>query len=163
MKKVVYKNDWFSVQKDGKWHYIKEKNADNGAVILIEEDNKYFIFVKIYRKAIDKTVIELPRGYGEDGETSLVTAKREALEETGYDIDLDSIVNLGSIYPNSAILTSKIDIYLARVSEKNKIQSSDNEVIDIYKIDKTKLTAYIQNGTIQDSFSLAALSLYQHR
>lgn len=160
MKEIVYKNEWFSVIKDGRWHYLIEKNSDNGAVILMLEDCENFIFVKNYRKAIGKTVIELPRGYGEDNESSGDTAIREAYEETGYKIDKKKIVKLGTINPNSAILSSNIDIYFAHVSNNDKIKDLDSEVIGIVKIRKDDIINYINDGRLQDSFTLSAMSLY---
>ncbi len=160
MKEIVYKNEWFSVLKDGRWHYLIEKNSDNGAVILMLEDNENFIFVKNHRKAIGKTVIELPRGYGEDNESSVDTAVREAYEETGYKIDKTKIVKLGTVNPNSAILSSNIDIYFAYVSKKDKIKDLDSEVLAIVKIRKDDVHHYINDGRLQDSFSLSAISLY---
>ena len=161
MIEIVYKNNWFSVAKEDNWHYLIEKNSSNGAVILILEDNKNFILVKNYRKAIDKIVIELPRGYGEENETSLNTALRESLEETGYKINKENITKLGSVNPNSAILSSEIDIYFAKVSQRDKIKDSDSEVIDIVKINKNSIKKLILNGEIKDSFSLTAISLYE--
>jgi len=161
MIEIVYKNNWFSVAKEDNWHYLIEKNSNNGAVILILEDNKNFILVKNYRKAIDKIVIELPRGYGEENETSLDTALRESLEETGYKINKENITKLGSVNPNSAILSSEIDIYFAKVSQRDKIKDSDSEVIDIVKINKNSIKKLILNGEIKDAFSLTAISLYK--
>lgn len=158
---IVYRNNWFSVVKEDNWHYLIEKNSNNGAVILILEDNKNFILVKNYRKAIDKIVIELPRGYGENNETSLDTALRESLEETGYKISKNNITKLGSINPNSAILSSEINIYFANVTNKDKIKDSESEVIDIIKINKNDIKQMILRGEIKDAFSLSAISLYE--
>jgi len=161
MIETVYKNDWFFVKKEDNWHYLVEKKSSNGAVILILENNKDFILVKNYRKAIDKIVVELPRGYGEKNENSLDTALREALEETGYKICKNNIVKIGSINPNSAILASEIDIYFAKVNAQDKVQDSDSEVIDIVKLNKKTFKQYIKNGNIKDSFSISAFSLYE--
>ena len=140
---------------------FSRKKSSNGAVILILENNKDFILVKNYRKAIDKIVVELPRGYGEKNENSLDTALREALEETGYKICKNNIVKIGSINPNSAILASEIDIYFAKVNAQDKVQDSDSEVIDIVKLNKKTFKQYIKNGNIKDSFSISAFSLYE--
>ncbi|MGJ0344873.1 NUDIX hydrolase [Aliarcobacter cryaerophilus] len=160
MIEIVYKNNWFSVVKDEKWHYLIEKNSNNGAVILILEDNENFILVKNYRKAINKVVLELARGYGEDHETSLDTAIREAFEETGYKIKRYNIKKLGSVNPNSAILSSEIDIYFAKVSNNDRIKNPDSEVMGIVKINKNNIKKLILDGEIKDSFSLSALHLY---
>ncbi|KOO09824.1 hypothetical protein AKJ18_37400, partial [Vibrio xuii] len=79
-----YKNPWFSVIKDGEFHYIKENGSDNGAVVLVECEENY-VFVLIRRAAHSfSEQIEAPRGYGEVNESSYNTAIREVLEETGY-------------------------------------------------------------------------------
>ena len=93
-------------------------------------------------------------------ETSLETAIREAYEETGYKIDKKNICKLGSINPNSAILSSEVDIFFAKVSINDRIKGSDLEVIDIIKIDKNNIKQFVINGEIKDSFTLSALHLY---
>jgi ADP-ribose pyrophosphatase len=160
MNKIVYKNQWFSVLNDENWYYIREEHAHNGAVILILEDNEQFIFVENYRRAIDSIVIEAPRGYGEEGETSKETAIREAYEETGYKIQEKNIQKIGSVYPNSAILDSQIDIYFASVTKNEKIKQPDKEIIKIVKINKDKMLSYINNGQIKDTFSISAITFY---
>ena len=160
MNKVVYQNQWFSVLNDDNWYFIKEEHANNGAVILILEDDKKFIFVQNYRRAIDTTVIEVPRGYGEKGETSKEAAIRESYEETGYIIQEKNIEKIGSIHPNSAILDSEIDIYFAKVTKSEKVKQPDKEIIKLFEIDKDKILSYVSNGQIKDAFSISAINFY---
>lgn len=158
MKSIQYGNPWFKVIKEDQYHYIEENNAHNGAVILMLLNNQEFIFVEQFRRAIAKTVIELPRGYGESQESSLDAAIREAREETGYLLNIQSIKKIGSIYPNSAILTSNIDIYFADVSSQDMVSlSDDKEVSSVLYVSKDAIIKLIQNGEIQDSFSIAAI------
>jgi ADP-ribose pyrophosphatase len=160
MKKTVYDNQWFHVIQDDKWHYIEEVNSNNGAVILLLRDNEKFIFIKTYRKAIDSIVIELPRGYGNNKEDSISTAIRESFEETGYKIQKENIKKIGSINPNSAILSSTVDIFFAKVSTLDLKKKHDDEVIEIIEIDKHQIMSAVLSGKIQDAFSLSAISLY---
>ena len=53
------------------------------AVIPIMDDGK-LILVKQYRKALNRSIIEIPAGKIEPGEDIEVTALRELEEETGY-------------------------------------------------------------------------------
>ncbi len=53
------------------------------AVIPITKDNK-IIFVKQYRKPLEKVLVEIPAGKLEEGEAPITTALRELEEETGY-------------------------------------------------------------------------------
>jgi ADP-ribose pyrophosphatase len=157
--KTVYKNPWFKVTKNGQFHYVEENGANNGAVIIVIED-KSFVFVKIHRPAHAVDLIEFPRGYANNDESSQECALRELLEETGYLIDSVNIEKLGIIKPNSAILTSSVNIFLANVSKENKVQEHDSEVIEVIRIPINEIKEKILSGSITDGFSLSALALF---
>lgn len=157
--KTVYKNPWFKVTKDGRFHHVEEKGSNNGAVIVVIED-KSFVFVKVHRSAHSADLIEFPRGYASNDESSQECALRELLEETGYLIDSVSIEKLGVVKPNSAILASTVNVFLANVSKENKVQEPDSEVIEVIRIPINEIKAKILSGTITDGFSLSALALF---
>lgn len=52
-----------------------------------------------------------------DGETRLQCARRELAEETGYQVAATQLERLGRIRPNSAILASRVDLYLAHMDK----------------------------------------------
>lgn len=154
-----YSNPWFSVIKDGKYHYIKEVGSDNGAVILVESDNDY-IFVGVRRAAHGfKEQIEAPRGYGEIDESSFEVALRELYEETGCSIEKSQLEKLGVVKPNSAILASEVDVFYARVSDWQFISEHDCEVESVVKISKDEIKDSIRKGLITDAFTLSAFTL----
>jgi len=160
MKETVYSNPWFSVIQDGKWHYIEEQYAHNGAVILIQTETKKFVMVKIYRKAIESYVYETPRGYGNKDEVSIDAAIRETFEETGYLIRKENIKKIGTVTPNSAILSSNIDVFLAKVNSSDLKKSHDDEVVETIEFDQDDIFSVIKKGLIKDSFTLSAICLY---
>jgi ADP-ribose pyrophosphatase len=84
---------------------------------------------------------------------------RELLEETGYRVSSDSIKKLGSVMPNSAILTSVIDVFLAYVI-KEQSSPSLSEVDGLIKVPVDKVSFMVSNGQITDSFTLSALALF---
>ncbi|OCS92418.1 NUDIX hydrolase [Caryophanon latum] len=53
------------------------------AIIALTDDGK-LILVEQYRKALERSLIEIPAGKLEPGEEPIVTARRELEEETGY-------------------------------------------------------------------------------
>src|SRR5690625_1990892 len=56
-----------------------------GAVAVIAlTDDKKLVFVKQYRKPLERTLIEIPAGKIEPNEEPHITALRELEEETGY-------------------------------------------------------------------------------
>ncbi|MUJ26300.1 NUDIX hydrolase [Aliivibrio fischeri] len=153
-----YQNHWFSVIKDGDFHYIKENGSENGAVVLVESEENY-IFILVRRAAhLFREQIEAPRGYGEFNESSYDTAIREVFEETGYTIERNQLEKLGAIKPNSAILASVVDVFYARISESQLTGIPDREVEGCIKIPKITIREKIRNGVISDSFTLSAFA-----
>ncbi|WP_341302065.1 NUDIX hydrolase [Lysinibacillus sp. FSL H8-0500] len=53
------------------------------AVIAVTDEGK-LVLVEQYRKALERSIIEIPAGKLEPGEEPVVTAHRELEEETGY-------------------------------------------------------------------------------
>lgn len=69
---------------DGR-HSTREVLRHRGAVcILCELPSGQFIFVRQYRKAVERTLLECVAGCMEPGETPDSAAKRETQEESGY-------------------------------------------------------------------------------
>jgi len=156
---IEYENPWFSVVKQGKYHFIRETGSDNGAVILLEADNN-FVFVKVFRKAQNAFLIEAPRGYGEKEESSRESAARELFEETGYQIELSQLKHIGTIQPNSAILCSALPIYHVKVDNRINVSAIDSEITEVVYIPTDQIMHSIMSGQITDGITLAALALY---
>ena len=88
-KKQVFKNDVITVFEEKlelpnnnivTWTFTGKKEV----VAIIAEIEGEIIFVKQYRPAIKKELLEIPAGLVEKGEDILEAAKREFEEEIGY-------------------------------------------------------------------------------
>ncbi len=156
---IEYENPWFRIVKQGQYHFVEENGADNGAVILLQAE-EHFVFVKVFREAHNAFFIEAPRGYGEKGEISSEAASRELFEETGYKIEISKLRQLGTVQPNSAILSSSLPIFFVEVDKRIKETILDSEVSDIVYIHKRQILNSIASGEITDGITLAALTLY---
>ncbi|PRB84457.1 NUDIX hydrolase [Pseudomonas sp. MYb185] len=157
---IQYENPWFKVVRDGRFHYVVENKADNGAAVLALLDDKEFLLLRVKRMAHAGIQREIPRGYGEPGETSLACARRELAEETGYLIDESRLRLLGRFKPNSAILASTIDLYLAQVNSSDLTEQRDDEAEAVERISVADMRQLLRDGAIQDGFTLAALAHY---
>src|SRR5690554_7234901 len=131
---IQYENPWFKVVREGRFHYVVEDRADNGAAVLALLDDKEFLLLRLKRAAHAGIQQEIPRGYGEPGETSLACARRELAEETGYLIEESQLSLLGRLKPNSAILASAVDLYFARINSNSQPGQRDDEARDIQRI-----------------------------
>ncbi len=75
--------------KKGEWEFVERNNCSGIVIIVAMTDDQKVIFVEQYRPPVDKRVIEFPAGLVNDHchlktESLLTAAKRELLEETGY-------------------------------------------------------------------------------
>ncbi|HBT55816.1 MAG TPA: NUDIX hydrolase [Pseudomonas sp.] len=161
---TVYENPWFKVVREEGFHWVEENGASNGAAILAVLDGHSALLVRVQRPAQGKRImLEIPRGYGEPGESSLQCACRELQEETGYRAQPDQLTLLGHYRPNSAILASSVDLYLAQLGSTDLVSAPDDEAIAIEAVPLQALPALLQDGTLDDGFTLAALAHFYAR
>lgn len=71
------------------------------AIVAITPENK-LIMVEQYRKALERSIIEIPAGKLEKGEAPEFTAMRELEEETGYTADKLELIQTFSTSPGFA-------------------------------------------------------------
>ena len=161
--KTLYENPWFRVVQEGRFHWVVEDNAHNGAAVLARIGDDEFLLLKIQRQAHPGIQLEIPRGYGQPGETSQACACRELAEETGYQVSEDQLIRLGRIKPNSSILASSIDLYLANMDAHALPGSRDDEAREVVRIKLDQLRKMLLEGAIEDSFTLSALALLFNR
>jgi len=127
------------------------------AAIIAFVDNK-IVFERQYRYAVDKTLLEIPAGKKDLGEDTLITAKRELKEETGY--IAGDMKYLGAIYTSVGFCDEKIDIYLAKNLTKGDTSFDMDEIIELeyYTLDEVK--AMIRDGIITDAKTISAIMMY---
>jgi|SRR5690554_4890025 len=160
--KIVYQNPWFEVVQDGKWHYVHEPDARNGAVIVAQQGERY-ILVRVLRQAHCTRLPELPRGYGAQGESALVAAARELREETGYDVALDQFERVGEVRPNTAVLSSTLQVFSCTIPTTQQPVDRDDEVAEVMLLSAAELNTLISAGEISCGITLAALLLAQQQ
>ena len=84
----VFATPWFRIlgktMRQGEAPYYSLKLPDYSVVLALTEDGQVLI-VRQYRPAVERETLELPCGLVDPGETPEVAARRELLEETGYD------------------------------------------------------------------------------
>ncbi|MEJ7779363.1 MAG: NUDIX hydrolase [Daejeonella sp.] len=91
-------------------------------VIALTEDNEV-ILVRQYRHAAGEEMLELPGGCIEKGESTEQAARRELLEETGY--EFQHLEFLSELYANPATATNKTHCFLATGGRKVADQNLD--------------------------------------
>jgi ADP-ribose pyrophosphatase len=81
------------------------KVPDYTSVVALT-DERQVVLVRQFRPAVEHYTIELPSGLIDPGESPEETARRELLEETGY--QADTVEVLGSMEPDTGRLQNRI-------------------------------------------------------
>ena len=128
------------------------------AVIAQRRDGR-FVFIRQFRKAMERVCFEVMAGNVDPGEASEAAAIRELKEETGY--EPDSIRLLSPIYPSVGYCDERIDVFYAEVHEPGETDFDPDEDIETLLLTEEEMDAMIQAGEVQDSKTLAAWALYK--
>ncbi len=119
-----------------------------------------FVFIRQFRKPMERICFEVVAGNCDPGEKEAVSAARELQEETGY--TAESLELLGPIYPSVGYCTERIDVYFAKVSaERGKTSFDDDERIETVFVTEAELDEMIRNTEIADAKTLSAWMLYK--
>lgn len=68
-------------------------------VATVIEKNGKFLFVEEHTEGVTHTVFNQPAGHVEAGETIIEAAIRETMEETGYEVEIQSLLGIYSYTP----------------------------------------------------------------
>jgi len=128
------------------------------AVIARRRDGQ-FVFIRQFRKALDRVVFEVMAGNVDSDEASEAAAVRELKEETGY--EPDSIRLLGTIYPSVGYCDERIDVFYAKVHEPGETNFDHDENIETVLLTEEEMNRMIRESEVQDSKTLAAWTLYK--
>ena len=160
---LVFENKWLTVYFDRvsaanpkiqRYTRIVESSGKTGvAIVPIWKDR--LGLVRVFRYPIHAEVWEIPRGFGESNDV-LADAKRELEEETGL-VGLE-FRDLGSIHPNSGVLSSSVQLFAAicHVDPRNT-KPKDSEVSEFKWFQVGEVYEMIRRGQLSDGFALAAI------
>ena len=114
------------------------------------------LLVRQYRHPVGTALWEIPAGKLGQGEKALACAKRELLEETGY--EAESWERLLSFFTSPGFCDEQITLFLARDLEK--IAEPIPGEIDAQELfDRQRLQEMIGTGEIRDGKTLLAFLL----
>lgn len=127
--------------------------------LVIKRDTGKFVFIKQFRKAMERVVFEVCAGNCDAGEPSIESAKRELTEETGF--VADDIRALGTLYPCVGYCTERIDVFYAEVSVRGETNFDHDEDIETVEVTREEMDDLIRAGKVQDAKTLASWTLFE--
>lgn len=134
---------------------------ERSGVIIAVRRGEELLLLRHWRPAVGETLLEMPRGGVEPGERAEDAARRELLEETGLRPTEGTLVRLGSLRPDSGILSTRVEAFLAEVGPDAEPQLRDEGegILECRFVGPREIDALIASGELTDGFTLATLSL----
>lgn len=133
-----------------------------GAVAIIAiTPEKRMVFVRQFRKPLDKTILEIPAGKLEKGEDPLDCAKRELIEETGYQAEEMNFVN--KFYTSPGFADELLYIYEGTNLTAGDARPDEDEFVDLVELTLDEAFERIQTGEITDAKTILAVYYWQNK
>lgn len=120
------------------------------AIIAITAENK-IIMVEQYRKALERSIIEIPAGKLEKGEKPEYTAMRELEEETGYTADHLELVQSFSTSPGFA--DEVVHVFFTKGLKKSTSEAEldEDEFVELLEVSIEEAEEMMKDNRIFDA------------
>ncbi len=127
------------------------------AILPVLSDGR-LVLVRQYRHAIGRSLLEVPAGTLEKGETPEACAARELEEETGY--RAASLRRLVRFYVSPGWATEQLTVFVAEDVQSGAARPAPDERIDVVEVRPDEVPDLIAGGEIADAKTIVALVTY---
>jgi ADP-ribose pyrophosphatase len=136
----------------------------NGSVVILAVDrskskkNPWIVMERQYRHAANQFLWEIPAGKIEPGEDPLAGAKRELMEETGY--QAKKWRPLVEYWASPGFVGETMLVYLAEDLYAGEAHPEEDEQIELRLVKLSDVLKMIEKGAIHDGKTLNSVLLY---
>lgn len=116
------------------------------------------VLVRQYRHAVGRTLLEAPAGTREPDESPEACARRELLEETGY--EAGALRELVRFYVSPGWASEEVIVYLATDLVAQQARPADDERIAVERVAPEQVPELIRRREITDAKTLIAVLGY---
>ncbi len=162
-QETIYHGKAFNVRHDevklpNQRHMHVDVIEHPGAVTILPiDDEGRILFVRQYRHAVGRELLELPAGTLDADEPAESCAYREIREETGF--AAGKMVKLGEFFLAPGYSTEYMVVYLASELSRDPLPKDQDEFITLQPIPRDQAYQMAFSGELLDGKSLAALML----
>jgi ADP-ribose pyrophosphatase len=159
---IVYRSLWIVLYEDqvrksdgmiGMFNRISVR--DSSIIVPVFKDGS-LLMVENYRHGARMKLLELPGGLINCGEQPRAAAKRELLEETGYECNTLKYINWTYTWPGRT--TQKNFVFLAKgLKKRGKPILEEFEYTKIRRLPKERVIQEIRSGNIKSAISISAI------
>ena len=142
------------VYPDGKRAEKTLVHPGNAVAILPRCEDSSWLLIRQYRFAIDSHIFEAPAGTMEPGEEPDETARRELIEETGF--EAGTLIDRGFIYTTPGFTDERIYLFEARdLTPSDRFSQDEDEYIEPVRVAGPDLLAMCRDGRITDAKTIS--------
>jgi ADP-ribose pyrophosphatase len=166
--KLSYEGPLFRVYTDEILENGRQVSRDvvrhNGSIVILAIDDTkskrdpMIVMERQYRHAAKEYLLEVPAGKLEEGEDALAGAKRELLEETGF--QAKRWRKIVRYFASPGFLGEWMQVFVAEGLTLREAQPEYDEQIEIEMIPLSSLLGMIEAGKVHDGKTLISLMLY---
>ncbi len=136
----------------------REVVLHRGAVALVPMvDGDHVCLVRNHRYAVGKTLLEVPAGTIDPGESPDQTAPRELAEETGY--QAGRIVRVGEWFVSPGVMNERMFLYLCEDLKPGPTNLQPDESLQPVVVSWQEALAMVRDHRIEDAKTILALLL----
>lgn len=148
-EEIAWEGQWITAKKRGRWEYVSRARNIRAAVIL-PLDGDHVILVEQFRVPLGKTCLELPAGLigdedGTEGEDPMAAAKRELVEETGY--EAADWADMGEFFSSPGMVSESFT--LLRASGLTKVAEGgglEGENITVHRVKLSEIAGFVEQA-----------------
>ncbi|MFA6612048.1 MAG: NUDIX hydrolase [Dehalococcoidales bacterium] len=130
------------------------EHADSVGIIAIDEQQN-LLLVDQFRYPARESLLEIPAGCIDPGETPESAVVRELREETGFNPGY--LKKLGGFYLAPGYADEYMHVFLARELSYAPLVAEDTEYIEVIRKPLAEVEEMIRSGRIKDCKTIAAL------
>jgi len=145
---ILHRGKYLDLISEEGWEYVKRTNCSGIVVIIPMTRDGKVIFVEQFRRPVKAQVIEWPAGLvndrvGYDAETMETAARRELLEETGYEVGHLSLLAGGPV--SSGLSSEIITFYRALdIVKRGPGGGDETESIKVHEVPLMKVEDWLR-------------------
>jgi len=170
-RRLVFENTVFSVYAD----HIADKNGNEvplylsvvpkclladliaGVAVLPVRDGRIGL-IRVFRHPLAKWSWEAIKGHAEPGESARDVAARELLEESGFSVAADKLIDLGAIAPEGGVIEGRSCLFVAKLTENSgKVVAPELGHGEMVFHSQDEIDDLIERGEIEDASTVVLL------
>jgi ADP-ribose pyrophosphatase len=151
---VVVSTERFPLPSGGELQLDIVQHPGASAIVPFISDSEVLL-IRQYRHATGGTILEVPAGKIDPGETPAATAARELEEEVGQRVG--RLEELGWIWTTPGFANEKIHLYAAFELTATASRPEDDELIELVPTPLAEALEMIWRGELTDAKSAIAL------